>query len=138
MNWDVSDETGEQARVRDEAEVSGVNPEAQSTVESDDVEPTSEVKVRFVVADNPNDSVTDAGIDDFQVDVLFCDDEEPCEGDANGDGVVNPLDSGFVLARFGCPVGTGDPGCDAADQNGDGEVNPLDSGFVLARFGPCE
>ncbi|MCH7700979.1 MAG: VCBS repeat-containing protein [Planctomycetes bacterium] len=61
-----------------------------------------------------------------------------CEGDANGDGVVDPLDSGFVLARFGCPVGTGDPSCDAADQNGDGLVDPLDSGFVLARFGPCD
>ncbi len=61
-----------------------------------------------------------------------------CEGDANGDGVIDPLDSGYVLARFGCPVGTGDPGCDAADQNGDGVVDPLDSGFVLARFGlPC-
>ncbi len=60
-----------------------------------------------------------------------------CEGDANGDGSVDPLDSGFVLARFGCPVGTGDPLCDAADQNGDGAVDPLDSGFVLARFGPC-
>ena len=60
-----------------------------------------------------------------------------CEGDANGDGVVDPLDSGFVLARFGCPVGTGDPSCDAADQNGDGVVDPLDSGFVLARFGVC-
>lgn len=61
-----------------------------------------------------------------------------CEGDANGDGTVDPLDSGFVLARFGCPVDTGDPGCDAADVNNDGEVNPLDSGFVLARFGPCD
>lgn len=61
----------------------------------------------------------------------------PCEGDANGDGVVDPLDSGFVLARFGCPVGTGDPLCDIADQNGDGTVDPLDVGFVLARFGPC-
>ena len=60
-----------------------------------------------------------------------------CEGDANGDGTVDPLDSGYVLARFGCPVGTGDPSCDAADQNGDGAVDPLDSGFVLARFGPC-
>ena len=65
-------------------------------------------------------------------------DEEPCEGDANGDGTVDPLDSGFVLARFGCEVGVGDPDCDTADQNGDGEVDPLDSGFVLARFGPCE
>ena len=61
-----------------------------------------------------------------------------CEGDANGDGTVDPLDSGFVLARFGCEVGGGDPDCDAADQNGDGTVDPLDSGFVLARFGTCE
>lgn len=60
-----------------------------------------------------------------------------CEGDANGDGLVDPLDSGFVLARFGCEVGTGDPGCDTADQNGDGTVDPLDVGFVLARFGTC-
>lgn len=62
---------------------------------------------------------------------------EPCEGDANGDGAVDPLDGGFVLARFGCPVGTGNPDCDAADVNGDGAVDPLDSGFVLARFGDC-
>jgi len=61
-----------------------------------------------------------------------------CEGDANGDGTVDPLDSGFVLARFGCDVGGGDPDCDAADQNGDGSVDPLDIGFVLARFGTCE
>ena len=61
-----------------------------------------------------------------------------CEGDANGDGEVDPLDSGFVLARFGCAVGTGDANCDAADQNGDGAVDPLDVGYVLARFGPCE
>ncbi len=62
---------------------------------------------------------------------------DPCEGDANGDGIVNPLDSGFVLGRFGCEVGAGDPDCDSADQNGDGLVDPLDVGFVLARFGDC-
>jgi len=60
-----------------------------------------------------------------------------CEGDANRDGTVDPLDSGFVLARFGCPVGSGDRDCDAADVNGDGAVDPLDVGYVLARFGPC-
>lgn len=60
-----------------------------------------------------------------------------CDGDANGNGEVDPLDSGFVLARFGCDVGTGDPDCDAADVNCDGEVDPLDSGYVLARFGTC-
>ena len=62
---------------------------------------------------------------------------EPCEGDADGDGLVDPLDSGYVLARFGCPVGEGDPDCDTADMNGDGVVDPLDSGYVLARFGTC-
>ena len=62
----------------------------------------------------------------------------PCEGDVNRDGTVDPLDSGFVLSRFGCPVGEGHPGCDAADQNGDGMVDPLDVGFILARFGDCE
>jgi len=61
-----------------------------------------------------------------------------CDGDANGDGTVDPLDSGYVLSRFGCEVGAGDPDCDAADQNGDGTVDPLDVGYVLARFGPCE
>jgi len=64
--------------------------------------------------------------------------EEPvCEGDANADNVVDPLDSGYVLSRFGCSVGTGDPACDAADVNLDGIVDPLDSGFVLSRFGDC-
>ncbi len=63
--------------------------------------------------------------------------EEPCEGDANGDGTVDPLDSGFVLARFGCTFPEDGENCLAADVNGDGEVNPLDSGYVLARFGEC-
>jgi len=61
-----------------------------------------------------------------------------CEGDANSDNVVDPLDSGYVQARFGCEVGEGDPECDSADQNGDGVVDPLDVGFVLSRFGECE
>ena len=61
-----------------------------------------------------------------------------CDGDANCDGLVDPLDSGFVFARFGCPVGAGDPLCDAADVNLDSLVDPLDVGFVLARFGTCD
>jgi len=60
-----------------------------------------------------------------------------CDGDANGDGTVDPLDAGYVLARFGCSVGTGDALCDAANVNGDGAVDPLDAGYVLARFGTC-
>ncbi len=61
-----------------------------------------------------------------------------CDGDANGDDTVDPLDSGHVLARLGCPVGSGDPECDAADANADCAVDPLDVGYVLARLGACE
>lgn len=60
-----------------------------------------------------------------------------CDGDVNDDCVIDPLDSGFILSRFGCDVAGGDPGCVAADANVDGLVDPLDVGFVLARFGEC-
>ena len=63
---------------------------------------------------------------------------ESCDGDADGDGLVDPLDSGFVPARFGRPVGTGDAGCDIADMSGDGLVGPLDESFVRARFDTCQ
>ncbi|MCH7720274.1 MAG: hypothetical protein IH988_04705 [Planctomycetes bacterium] len=80
------------------------------------------------------------GVGYFEDSFIYFDvagDEVSCDGDANGDGTVDPLDAGFVLARFGCPVGTGDADCDSADQNEDGAVDPLDSGYVLARFGEC-
>ncbi len=93
---------------------------------------TDQFKIRFIASDT-SFSTVEAAVDAFEI----CD-AAACEGDANGDGTVDPLDSGFVLARFGCEVGGGDPDCDAADQNGDGAVDPLDSGFVLARFGTCD
>jgi hypothetical protein len=58
-----------------------------------------------------------------------------CDGDANGDGVVDPLDSGYILARFG--LDPCDEGC-SADVNCDGVIDPLDSGYSLARFGTCD
>ena len=76
-----------------------------------------------------NDRI-DMGSDEFDQNA-----EPPCDGDANSDGIVDPLDLGFVLARFGCSVGTGDADCDIADQNGDSLVDPLDAGYVLARSG---
>ncbi len=83
-------------------------------------------------ADRMRNGRIDIGADEFVPDP-----DPPCEGDANGDGLVDPLDAGFVLARFGCDVGGGDSSCDTADQNGDGLVDPLDVGFILSRFGPC-
>ena len=61
-----------------------------------------------------------------------------CDGDANGDLVIDAADNGFIQARFGCATGVGDEGCDEADVNGDGAVDAADTGFVQARFGnPC-
>ena len=53
------------------------------------------------------------------------------EADVNGDGTVDPLDSGAILARFGNPVEMNE----RYDINTDGVINPLDSGAALARFG---
>lgn len=104
---------------------------------TDFVDITDQFRIRFTASDLSAGSVVEAGIDAFSILDTVCP-TPSCEGDANGDGVVDPLDSGFVLARFGCEVGGGDPTCDDADQNDDGVVDPLDSGFVLARFGPCD
>ena len=50
---------------------------------------------------------------------------------------INPLDVGFVAARYSCSYPDDGPACLDADVNGDGAVDPLDTGFVLARFGEC-
>ena len=88
------------------------------------------------------------GLSDWITDFTFGPDSEisvanesvvtpPCEGDANGDGLVDPLDSGYVLARVGWEEGPGNMGCHRADQNHDGVVDLSDVGFILAGFGDC-
>jgi hypothetical protein len=64
-----------------------------------------------------------------------CCDACRCSGDANGDGVIDLLDFQFVSSRFGCPVGTGNPGCDAADVNCDGFVDVRDTNVIQCQFG---
>ena len=58
-----------------------------------------------------------------------------CIWDLDGDGQINPVDSGLVQAQFGCMVGTGKEECDKADIDGDCQVNPVDAGLVQAHFG---
>ncbi|MCH7700217.1 MAG: hypothetical protein IID37_00900 [Planctomycetes bacterium] len=65
-----------------------------------------------------------------------CEDCGTCAGDVNCDGMVDPLDSGAVLARFGLDP-CNEENC-KYDVNCDGAIDPLDSGFVLARFGLCD
>ncbi len=48
--------------------------ENHSFLASDFVDPTATVQVRFVVSDNPNNSLTESGIDNFSVNVILCED----------------------------------------------------------------
>lgn len=97
------------------------------------VTPTDEVRVRFVVADNPNNSVTEAGIDNFQVSKLVCLPPPSCTGDLDGDFDVDSTDLNLLLTDFGC---TG-VSC-IGDADGDNDTDSTDLNIVLSVFGnPC-
>lgn len=55
-----------------------------------------------------------------------------CQGDANGDNLINFSDVTAVLANFGADYS---PGTGAGDANADGPVNFADITAVLANFG---
>ena len=57
---------------------------------------------------------------------------DDCEGDFNGDGIVNGADFGSILAAWGaCPSPC------PQDLNGDGSVTGADVGAFLALWGVC-
>ncbi len=58
-----------------------------------------------------------------------------CDGDVDGDGQVNPVDSGLVQAAFGS---LDDQDLCNYDVDCDGQINPVDSGIVQSLFGTCE
>ena len=59
---------------------------------------------------------------------------EECIADVNGDGMVDPLDSGAVQSRFGS---TDSSDLSTYDLNGDGAIDSLDVDSVTASFGSC-
>lgn len=93
------------------------------------VAPTATMRVRWTISDNPNNSVTEGGVDAFKVEVLACDRPVACEGDLNGDNVVDGADLGALLGQWGGP-GSG-------DLNGDGVVDGADLGGLLGAWGSC-
>ncbi len=58
-----------------------------------------------------------------------------CDGDVDGDGQVNPVDSGLVQAAFGS---FDEQDLCNYDVDCDGQINPVDSGIVQSLFGMCE
>jgi hypothetical protein len=75
------------------------------------------LKVRFSVADSPDDSTTEAAIDAFFFADFVC--EDGCVADFNGDGTVNTQDVISFLNSWNA-------GDDSADINGDGAINTQD------------
>lgn len=75
-----------------------------------------------ILSDDPDQPVREVAITAMIV--------ASCEGDTNGDGVVNFVDLNAVLSDFGLS-GNGLPG----DANGDGVVNFEDLNEVLSNFG---
>jgi hypothetical protein len=89
---------------------------------------TAQMRLRFSIADQPNNSVTEAGIDALRISEFTC---GGCAGDLNGDGRTDLTDLGILLADFGC----GPPGLCVGDLNGDGLTDLADLGILLADFG---
>jgi choice-of-anchor B domain-containing protein len=96
---------------------------------SDLVTPSNLVKVRFSIADDPDDSVTEAAIDAFEIIAADCEFSYDV-GDVNCDGAINTLDvEPFIEAMTNPDQYELDyPNCDLlqADANGDGAVNSVD------------
>ncbi|MBI1827186.1 MAG: S8 family serine peptidase [Planctomycetes bacterium] len=83
----------------------------------------NQLRVRFTTSDVPNDSLTEAGIDDFRVRAILC---EATLGDTNHDGHVNLLDySGLRPCLLG-PSGTVNAGCALFDFTIDSHVDLKD------------
>ena len=88
----------------------------------------SNVRVRFVAVDSPNNSVTEAAIDEFSILRAECDAAPACPADVDGSGAVDATDLGAILAAWGSAK---------IDLDGDGTCGATDLAAVLAAWGDC-
>jgi C1A family cysteine protease len=97
----------------------------------DYITPTANVKVQFVVSDNPNNSITEAAIDDFSVSALVC--TPPHLGDLNCDGATDFGDIAPFVQALADPTGYAAtyPDCPLANR----DIN-LDGVFDFADINP--
>ncbi len=87
---------------------------------------SSQMRFRFSATDNPNDSVTEAGLDDFHLFMFDCGDAG-CAADLDGDGDADADDFFAYLDLFAA-------GDDAADLDGDGDTDADDFFAYLDQF----
>jgi hypothetical protein len=97
----------------------------------DYVEPTSQVRVRFTVADALPAGIVEAGIDNVNIQGIPCAKGPACPADVNGDTQVNVADLLAVIGTWGPCVGC------PSDINGDDVVNVADLLAVISAWGAC-
>ena len=113
----------------------------QTVVIKDFITLTSQVRVRFSVTDNPNNSITEAAIDAFSISDIGCGAQVLCiKGDLNQDSIVDGADVDQFTSTL---IGGGPAGsvefC-ATDMDGDGTLEPGDDLRLFVHCllaGPC-
>ncbi len=128
LTVEVSNDNGTNWTLVESVTGTGSSWESASFFVSDYVTPTAEVRVRFGICDCPNDSVTEAGIDDVTVDVITC---GGCLWDLDASGDVGVTDLLDLLGAWGTDPG-GPP-----DFDGDGDVGVTDLLALLGAWGEC-
>ncbi len=90
---------------------------------------TSQLRLRFIAADNSPGDVVEAGVDAISLIAYECEDPNTCDNpaDTNGDGEVTPADFNAWIAAFNAQA----PEC---DQNADGLCTPSDFNAWIVNF----
>jgi hypothetical protein len=98
---------------------------------------TAQVRVRFWTSDSPNNSVTEAGIDNFKVDRLIC--GVPCVADIAqpANGAVDIDDLLTVINAWGPCVDPNNCLADIAPAGGNDQVDIDDLLMVINGWGAC-
>ena len=87
------------------------------------------IQIRFACGDEGAGSIIEAGVDAVSVKSNYCEDTT-CEGDINGDSIVDVTDLLEVVGSWGSPGGS-------ADVNEDGIVNVADLLAIVDAWGSC-
>ena len=96
---------------------------------NDFIVPTAASRMRFVLNDTPNNSVTEAAVDAVRMVATVCERSNPCPADLDGDAQVSASDLAAILAAWGQAGPT--------DLDGDGTTGAPDLAAVLAAWGAC-
>jgi hypothetical protein len=136
LTTDITNDGGDSWTPIPELTTTGTDSEWESVsfVVSDYITPSADMRVRFTVADLPNDSVTEAGIDNFSVERIVCAEAPPCVGDTDGNGAVDIDDLVNIVLDFGFE-GADPP--NGGDVNGDMIVDVDDIVEAVLNFGAC-